>query len=121
MQGSENGRLSIADSKFFLLQLLLGIKYLHSKKITHRDIKCENILLSDRGRSPILKISDFGLSKTLREMSDNTICGTKNYSAPELIRNDPHYSNKVDIWSSGVVLYAMITGSLKFLKNLFET
>lgn len=71
---SENGRCSEFEAKYMFLQILLGINYMHSKDIAHRDIKCDNILLSDNGPSPILKISDFGLSKTLREQ--NTLCGT---------------------------------------------
>jgi hypothetical protein len=72
---SEMRRLSEKDSKFFLLQLMLGLNYMHKKGIAHRDIKCDNLLLSDSGPSPILKIGDLGLSKILIEQ--NSICGTK--------------------------------------------
>jgi serine/threonine/tyrosine protein kinase RAD53 len=71
---SERGRLSERDAKFFILQVLLGLKYMHKKGIAHRDIKCENLLLCDNGPSPLLKISDFGLSKVLNDC--NTVCGT---------------------------------------------
>ena len=65
------------DSKYIFLQLVLGLKYLHSKGITHRDIKPENILLSDHSDSPILSIADFGLSKMNDTM--RTQCGTEIY------------------------------------------
>lgn len=73
---SEKKRLSEDDSKFFFLQLMLGLKYMHAMEITHRDIKLDNILLNNSGKSPLLKISDFGLSKKLN-LENNTICGTK--------------------------------------------
>lgn len=105
--------MSETEAKFFFLQLMKGLEYLHNeKKITHRDIKPDNILLSDYSEYPLLKISDFGLSKMRAEM--NTVCGTNLYAAPEIIRNVPNYSNKVDIWSSGVVLYAMLSGRIPF-------
>lgn len=85
---------------------------MHSKGIAHRDIKCDNLLLSDHGRSPLLKISDFGLSKILQNC--NTVCGTKLYASPEIINNEMNYTHKVDVWSAGVVLYAMLSGN-KFL------
>lgn len=102
----EQRRLSESDSKYFLLQLLQGLNYMHNKGIAHRDIKCENLLLSDHGPSPILKISDFGLSKILQD--NNTVCGTKYYASPEMVNNEKNYTHKVDIWSAGVVCYAML-------------
>jgi serine/threonine protein kinase len=101
--------LSNADAKFFFKQILDGIYYLHSKGVTHRDIKSENILLSDHGPSPLLKIADFGLSKMQRLMI--THCGTLIYSAPEIIMNN-QYTRAVDIWSLGCLLYAMLSGKL---------
>lgn len=71
-------KLSEVDSKFFIKQLLLALEYMHKNDITHRDVKCDNILLSDNGPSPLLKISDFGLSKQLN-YDLNTICGTRQY------------------------------------------
>jgi serine/threonine protein kinase len=113
---SPRKKLSEEDSIFLLLQILLGLQYMHKLNITHRDIKCDNILLSDNGPSPLLKISDFGLSKTLKR-DLNTICGTKQYAAPEILSNQDKYTNKVDIWSTGVVFYAMLSGCMPFHEN----
>ncbi|CAG9808663.1 unnamed protein product [Chironomus riparius] len=107
--------LSEDDAKYFFLQLISGLKYLHSKGVTHRDIKPENILLSDRTDSPLLSIADFGLSKMNDTMK--TQCGTEVYVAPEILKKRSHYTNAVDIWSSGVFLYAMLTGRMPFTKT----
>lgn len=72
---NEQKRLSEFESKYFFLQLLLGLAYMHKIEIAHRDIKCDNILLTHDGDWPLLKISDFGLSKKLK-LEQNTICGT---------------------------------------------
>lgn len=104
-------------ARFFFRQLLIGIKYMHSKGWTHRDIKPDNILLSDNGPHPILVIGDLGLSKIL-DSSVNTFCGTLGYAAPEMLRCDNKtYDNKVDTWSCGIVLYSMLSGNMPFHKN----
>ncbi|KAG5672134.1 hypothetical protein PVAND_002288 [Polypedilum vanderplanki] len=108
---SPDRRLSETDSKFFFLQLVKGVNYLHSNHVTHRDIKAENVFLSNRGISPLLRIGDFGLSKISDAMS--TICGTLLYTAPEVFESSL-YSQKVDIWSLGCLLYAMLSGKVPF-------
>ena len=83
----------------------------HHKKIIHRDIKLENILLDAKGN---VKICDFGVSKIVKQgevIKDKT--GTPAYIAPEVIM-DKGYSYPVDIWSAGVVLYAMLEGAVPF-------
>lgn len=69
-------------------------------------------MLSDAGEYPILVIADLGLTKILGEK--NTICGTIGYTAPEIVLKKKKYSNKIDLWSCGVVLYAMLSGSMPF-------
>ncbi|KAB0793415.1 hypothetical protein PPYR_13035 [Photinus pyralis] len=97
-------------------QLLLGIRYLHLRNITHRDIKPANILLQSHQLPPIVKIADFGLSKLIESTSHmQTVCGTLAFVAPEII--DPcygPYTQQVDVWSLGVVLYAMLSNKLPF-------
>lgn len=110
--------LSEKDAKFLFLQICRGLKYLHDEKITHRDIKPDNILLVDENKDSIVKISDFGLSKIIAQADMMTVCGTQLYVAPEILKNRGAYTNKVDIWSMGVLLYAMLSGSVPFCGEL---
>lgn len=102
------------DAKFFFLQVCRGIKYLHDSNVTHRDIKPDNILLDNNTPDALLKISDFGLSKLISyQNSMKTVCGTQLYVAPEVLMGGA-YTNKVDIWSLGCMLFAMLSGSVPF-------
>lgn len=88
---------------------------MHSKSIIHRDIKLDNILLDGKGN---VKIADFGVSKVVNKgevMRDQ--CGTPAYIAPEIIKDNGYYGFKADIWSAGVVLYAMLFGTVPFKAN----
>lgn len=106
--------LNEKDAKFMFMQICMGLKYLHDEKITHRDIKPDNILLVDNNDDPIVKISDFGLSKIIAQADMMTVCGTQLYVAPEIMKNRGAYTNKVDIWSMGCLLYAMLSGAVPF-------
>ncbi|PSN48755.1 hypothetical protein C0J52_08925 [Blattella germanica] len=87
-------------------QIASGMHYLHNHKIIHRDLKSPNVLI---GRGEIVKISDFGTSREWNEISTKmTFAGTVAWMAPEIIRNEP-CSEKVDIWSYGVVLWELLT------------
>ena len=100
--------------KILSRQIAEGLKHLHEIGIVHRDIKPENILLSDVTEDCRPIIGDLGCSKVLREGETcKTFCGTKSYLAPEVLRGEP-YSSPVDIWSFGVMMYLMITGSMPF-------
>lgn len=96
-------------------QLISGVWYIHQKKIVHRDLKLENLLL-DRNRNVI--ITDFGFANRFEHRSDDlmqTSCGSPCYAAPELVISDGLYvGSAVDIWSCGVILYAMLAGYLPF-------
>ena len=96
-------------------QLLSGVWYIHQKKIVHRDLKLENLLL-DRQRNVI--ITDFGFANRFEHRADDlmqTSCGSPCYAAPELVISDGLYvGSAVDIWSCGVILYAMLAGYLPF-------
>ncbi len=96
-------------------QLISGVSYLHHKKIVHRDLKLENLLL-DRNRNVI--ITDFGFANNFEDKRNDlmaTSCGSPCYAAPELVVQDGLYAGSaVDVWSCGVILYAMLAGYLPF-------
>uniref|UniRef100_A0A3Q1CBU3 Mitogen-activated protein kinase kinase kinase n=1 Tax=Amphiprion ocellaris TaxID=80972 RepID=A0A3Q1CBU3_AMPOC len=88
-----------------------GMNYLHLHKIIHRDLKSPNMLIT---HDDLVKISDFGTSKELSDKSTKmSFAGTVAWMAPEVIRNEP-VSEKVDIWSFGVVLWEMLTGEIPY-------
>lgn len=88
----------------FFCQILSGLHHIHSKKIIHRDLKCENIFLTGL-RGNVVKIGDFGISTSLAVNDKaNTFIGTTNYLAPEMCDGSP-YDTKADIWSLGCILY----------------
>ncbi|KAJ2747214.1 serine/threonine protein kinase [Coemansia sp. BCRC 34301] len=108
------------DARRVLLQLLLAIRHLNRLGIVHRDIKLENILLSDRHNLRI-KLADFGLAKIVGEtMFMKTVCGTPMYVAPEVltVRQMGMYDNLVDMWSLGVVLYICLCGYPPFSEEV---
>ncbi|CAI2368560.1 unnamed protein product [Moneuplotes crassus] len=98
----------------FFRSLIFGMKYIHSLNICHRDLKPENLLL-DLNRD--LKIVDFGLSNVYEVKGRDTLktaCGSPCYAAPEMIAGQSYHGDKVDVWSVGIVLYAMVCGYLPF-------
>ncbi|CAD6916201.1 unnamed protein product [Tilletia controversa] len=103
------------DACRLFAQLISGVSYLHQKKIIHRDLKLENLLL-DRNRNVI--ITDFGFANNFEDKRDDlmaTSCGSPCYAAPELVVQDGLYAGSaVDVWSCGVILYAMLAGYLPF-------
>ena len=86
--------------------VLFGLLYLHSINIIHRDIKCQNLLLSDEGR---VKISDFGISINKNVLNCNNRVGTPYWMSPEVI-NRQRYNEKTDIWSLGIICYELVEG-----------
>lgn len=92
-------------------QIAAGMAYLHNHKIIHRDLKSPNVLI---GRGEVVKISDFGTSREWNEISTRmSFAGTVAWMAPEIIRNEP-CSEKVDIWSYGVVLWELLSGEIPY-------
>lgn len=93
-------------------QICLALKHIHDKKILHRDLKSQNIFLTENG---LIKLGDFGIAKCLNFTMEkaSTIVGTPYYLSPEIVQNQP-YSFKSDIWSLGVLLYEMITLKMPF-------
>ncbi len=105
-------RLAEPIAKFVFKQILDGLSYCHSKGIVHRDIKLDNILLNESGN---VKIGDFGVSKKVtrgKKLHDR--CGTPAYIAPEILKDAGYDGDTVDVWSAGVVLYAMLYGNFPF-------
>ena len=108
----ERQRLTEEDSSFFFYQLINGLEYIHSENIVHRDLKPENLLL---GKDNILKIIDFGLSNFCEV--DNyleTPCGSPCYASPEMVSGKKYNGHIIDIWSTGIILFAMTCGYLPF-------
>ena len=99
-------------TKFYILELVLALEFLHKNNMVYRDLKPENILLDNKGH---VKLTDFGLSKILEDESDKafTICGTPQYLAPEVFLKKG-YNKAVDWWSLGCVMYEMLSGRLPF-------
>src|SRR6187402_891099 len=107
------GRLDEEEAVKYFRQILSAVGYCHSFKICHRDLKPENILLT---KNLDIKIADFGMA-ALHQSPDHklkTSCGSPHYAAPELIKGSTYRGNGVDIWSMGVILYAMLSGELPF-------
>ena len=108
----ERQRLTEEESSFFFYQLINGLEYIHSENIVHRDLKPENLLL---GKNNILKIIDFGLSNFCEV--DNfleTPCGSPCYASPEMVSGKKYNGHIIDIWSTGIILFAMMCGYLPF-------
>lgn len=104
------------ESKVIFYQIALAVKYLHDQGITHRDIKPENILLNNNDSYPLVKVTDFGLSKIIVNSEMKTVCGTPLYLAPEILltRGNSTYTKQIDVWSLGVLLYVLLSGSSPF-------
>jgi 5'-AMP-activated protein kinase catalytic alpha subunit len=108
----KNKKLQETEACKLYQQLLSAIEYIHSIGIVHRDLKPENILLDHNNN---VKLVDFGLSNLYSPGETlKTACGSPCYAAPEMIRGDRYHGLGADIWSSGVVLYAMVCGYLPF-------
>ncbi|BEI88004.1 uncharacterized protein CcaverHIS019_0107220 [Cutaneotrichosporon cavernicola] len=110
-----NRYLKEKDASRLFAQLISGVDYLHQKHIVHRDLKLENLLL-DRHRNII--ITDFGFANAFEREGDDlmaTSCGSPCYAAPELVVSEGLYvGTAVDVWSCGVILYAMLSGYLPY-------
>ncbi|XP_054168951.1 testis-specific serine/threonine-protein kinase 3-like [Oppia nitens] len=94
-----------------------ALEYIHGKGWAHRDMKCENILVNKE--ASVAKITDFGVSTSCLSSSGerllkDTYCGSPQYMAPEMIKNQPYDAMKSDIWSTGVILYVMINNLMPF-------
>mmetsp|Transcript_59659 Transcript_59659/g.158283 ORF Transcript_59659/g.158283 Transcript_59659/m.158283 type:complete len:336 (+) Transcript_59659:118-1125(+) len=108
------GHYSEEEGRKLTNTIVEAIQYLHSLGIAHRDLKPENLLLKDESESAAIKITDFGLSKIFAddlagEVVMKTACGTPGYVAPEVLMKET-YSEQVDMWSIGVIVYILLCG-----------
>jgi len=102
-------RLKEKEAVRFFRQIISGIEYIHSNLVVHRDLKPENLLLDQFNN---IKINDFGLSNMMDGKFLTSFCGSPMYSAPEVHKEIAYIGPEVDVWSLGVVLFAMVTGML---------
>ncbi|KAF3991625.1 hypothetical protein FT663_01448 [Candidozyma haemuli var. vulneris] len=107
-------RVSEPEVRYFMVQIVGAIKYLHSRRVIHRDLKLGNIFFDPDMN---LKIGDFGLASVLPSIESRkyTICGTPNYIAPEVLGGKTTgHSFEVDIWAIGIMMYALLVGKPPF-------
>ncbi|KAK4514892.1 Squalene epoxidase [Mucor velutinosus] len=108
----KHGKLREKQARKFARQIVSALDYCHRNSIVHRDLKIENILIT---QSEQLKIIDFGLSNVYSPTQQlNTFCGSLYFAAPELLRAKQYTGPEVDVWSFGVVLYVLVCGRVPF-------
>jgi len=118
----QHGKLQENEARRFFQQIVSGVGYLHQQRVIHRDLKPENLLLDENNN---IRIADFGLSNIIHDgFFLKTSCGSPNYAAPEVISGNLYPGPEVDVWSCGVILYALLCGCLPFddenIPNLFK-
>jgi 5'-AMP-activated protein kinase catalytic alpha subunit len=113
------------EARDVVFYFLKGLQHCHSHGVVHRDLKPENLLLASKDDDENVKIADFGLSNVAHDGDFlRTSCGSPNYAAPEVISGNLYAGPEVDVWSCGVILYALLCGTLPFddesIPNLFK-
>ena len=118
----KKGRLIPREARKFFCQIISAVDFCHKHNVCHRDLKPENLLLDASGN---IRVADFGMA-SLQPDGDllETSCGSPHYACPEVIRGERYDGRSADVWSCGVILFALLVGSLPFddanLRNLLE-
>lgn len=113
------GPITENEARKFFQEMCDGVQYMHDSNIIHRDLKCENVLLSKKN---IIKIADFGFARVISPQDlSKTYCGSAAYAAPELLQGIPYKGIIADIWSLGVILYIMTCSSMPFRDTNIKT
>ncbi|KAH7644492.1 cyclin-dependent kinase 16-like protein 1 [Dermatophagoides farinae] len=110
--------IHLHNVKLFMFQLLRGLDYCHQRRILHRDIKPQNLLISDRGE---LKLADFGLARS-KSVPSNTLSSevvTLWYRPPDVLHGSTHYTTSIDIWGAGCIFFELLSGEPLF-RGMFE-
>ena len=109
-------KLTELEVQCYSVQIIKALKYLHSHRVIHRDLKLGNLFISEKME---IKVGDFGLATKLEFDGERkrTVCGTPNYIAPEILEGKTGHSYEVDIWSLGVIMYTLIIGKPPFETN----
>ncbi|KAF9467937.1 hypothetical protein BDZ94DRAFT_1248098 [Collybia nuda] len=108
------GRLPPTEALAYFRQIVYGLNYAHTFSIIHRDLKPENILIASIA-PPVIKIADWGMAAFAPpSLQLETSCGSPHYASPEIVNGEKYQGNATDIWSCGVILYALLTGRLPF-------
>uniref|UniRef100_A0A8C7P894 Protein kinase domain-containing protein n=1 Tax=Oncorhynchus mykiss TaxID=8022 RepID=A0A8C7P894_ONCMY len=118
----KKGRLTPKEARKFFRQIISALDFCHSHSICHRDLKPENLLLDEKND---IRIADFGMASL--QVGDSlleTSCGSPHYACPEVIRGEKYDGRRADVWSCGVILFALLVGALPFdhdnLRQLLE-
>ncbi|KAK4876387.1 hypothetical protein RN001_012809 [Aquatica leii] len=113
----QNGVVSQTKAKIYFRQIVDAVQYLHNRNIAHRDLKCENVFLTDNNK---VKLGDFGFARvcidklTGSKVFSSTYCGSAAYAAPEILKGVPYDPKMYDIWSMGCILFIMLSAAMPF-------
>lgn len=109
------GRVPENQARIWFQQMTSALRYLHSMGIAHRDLKCENVLISANYN---MKITDFGFGTLdAKDHLSDTFCGSAPYASPEIVNGIPYDPTKADVWSLGIILSVILYGQLPFSDN----
>jgi serine/threonine protein kinase len=110
---NKHGYIYEDEAKKLFRQIVNAVAHCHASGVVHRDLKCENILLDENGNA---RICDFGFAALVQTpvVTLSTHCGSYAYAAPEILQNKPYIGAQSDVWSLGVILYAMTVGRLPY-------